>query len=96
MPDSIRLITEWPGAQGCRVLPSVAYAQIIRQDPYQFSARMIARHELRIWFEPNWGVARRLARRFPYCLVCSIPFESDTAALHRVPGWRPRRDVGQV
>jgi hypothetical protein len=79
-----------------RRLPVTTAARIVRQEPVQQAAQIIARHELRVWFEPRWADARRLAIRFPRCLVCSIPTESDTINLHRVPGWRPQRDRGVV
>jgi hypothetical protein len=96
MSDPIRSLTGWTLLRVQGGLPSAPAAQIIRHDPFQFSARMIARHELRVWFEPDWQPARRLARRFPYCAVCSIPAESNTESLRRIPGWRPRRNVGVV
>ncbi len=96
MPDPIRLLSEWPGMRGVRRLPLVTTAQIVREDPVQQAIRIIARHELRVWFEPRWSDARRLAIRFPRCLICSIPTESDTIDLRRVPGWRPRPDRGVV
>jgi hypothetical protein len=95
MPDPIRILFDWPLMRGQRVFLPEATAQIIRQDPYHYSANLIARHELRVWFEPDWGSARRLARRFPRCLVFSVPYESAFSP-HRVPGWRPRRDNGVV
>ena len=96
MPDPIRLLFEWPTQRGLRRLPVTTAARIVRQDPVQQAAQIIARHELRVWFEPRWADARRLAVRFPRCLICSIPTESDTINLHRVPGWRPQRDRGVV
>ncbi|MCW3096935.1 MAG: hypothetical protein JWL77_2553 [Chthonomonadaceae bacterium] len=96
MPDPIRLLSEWPGMRGMRRLPVATTVQIVREDPVQQAMQIIARHELRVWFEPRWADARRLAARFPRCLICSIPTESDTINLHRVPGWRPRPDRGVV
>jgi hypothetical protein len=96
MTDPIRGMTGWISPRGERDLPTVAATWILRRDPYVWSARFIARHELRIWFEPNWHLARRLAARYPTCLVCSIPVESDTASLRRIPGWRRRRDRGWI
>jgi hypothetical protein len=58
--------------------------------------QLIARHELRVWFEPDWRNGRYLARRFPHCLIYSIPVESNTLSLRKVPGWRPRRNFGVV
>jgi hypothetical protein len=94
MSDPIHFLTGWTAFHSRRVMPTATAAQIIRQDPLWFSERMIAKHELRIWFEPDWRNARYLARRFPRCLICSIPPESDTPARHRVPGWRSRRPAG--
>lgn len=96
MSDPIRGISGWYTLRGQRSLPSISAGQIIRQDPYLIAARLIARHELRVWFEPDWRTARLLARRFPYCAICSIPLETRPASLLRVPGWRPRRNVGVV
>ncbi len=96
MPDPIRLLFEWPAMRGVRRFPLTATTQIVREDPVQQAMRIIAKHELRVWFEPRWEDARRLAARFPHCLICSIPTESDTIHPRRVPAWRPRRDSGVV
>ena len=96
MADPIRFLTQWPYLRGIRVLPSANAAQIVRQSPLEQSAQIIARHELRVWFEPRWRDGCILAARFRHCLICSIPVESDTPALHRIPGWRPRRDNGVI
>jgi len=96
MPDPIRLISEWPGRRGIRRLTMAATTQIVREDPVQQAIRIIAKHELRVWFEPRWTDARRLAARFPHCIIFSIPTESDTINLRRVPGWRPRPNRGVV
>ena len=69
---------------------SASSGQIHWRDPLRESTRLIGYHELRVWFEPDWGVARTLARRFPHCLIYSIPIESNTASLNHVPAWRPR------
>ncbi len=61
-----------------------------RQDPLHFAAEMISRHELRVWFEPNWSLARQLAFRFPHCTIVSIPTESYTPNLWKTPSWRRR------
>ncbi|HLH81112.1 MAG TPA: hypothetical protein VKV29_12625 [Chthonomonas sp.] len=66
-------------------------AILARWDAYAYSSYLIAKYELTLWFEPEWKVARALARRFPYCTVLSIPEESVTPSLFRVPGWRPKR-----
>ena len=98
MADPIRLLFNWPGMRGARRLPAASAGQIVRQYPVQRSVQqsmqIIARHELHIWFEPRWSDGRRLAARFPRCLICSIPTESDTVNLHRVPGWRMRLQRG--
>lgn len=96
MADPIRCLTDWPGMRGRRVLPPVQAGQIVRQDPMQQAVRLISRHELRVWFEPNWAVGRRLARRFPSCMVCSLPEESNLVSLRRIPAWRPKPDLGCV
>jgi hypothetical protein len=96
MADPIRLLFQWHGIRATRRFPTVTAAQIIRQDPVRHSMQIIAKHELRVWFEPRWMDARRLAARFPRCLICSIPTESDTVNLRRVPGWRSRPDRGVV
>lgn len=75
---------------GGRPLLGAPAGQIHWRDPLRESTRLIGYHELRVWFEPDWGIARTLARRFPHCLVYSIPIESSTISLYRVPAWRPR------
>ena len=65
--------------------------QIFRYNPVHLGERLIARHELRVYFEPDWNAARYLAARFPYCLVFSIPPESNTSNLTKTPGWRMKR-----
>lgn len=94
MADPIRGFFEWPGDRRMRrTLPTTAHLPI-RQGSLQQSIEIISRHELRVWFEPNWADARILAARFPHCLICSIPVESDTINRTRVPGWRKRREGG--
>lgn len=96
MPDAFFNPGGWISNGLRRGSVTVTAGKIYGQDPYAFSARMIARHELRVWFEPDWALARRLARRYPWCTICSIPYESNTPSLHKVPGWRPKRSTGQV
>lgn len=96
MSDPIRMVTGWTQMRSMSVFNKPVAGQILRQDPLQMSMRIIARNELRVWFEPNWRDGRFLARRFPHCLICSIPEESDTINLRRIPKWRPRRDMGVV
>jgi hypothetical protein len=95
MADPFRFSYRWPGgppsARG-----GVESALILRQDAVRRAAYLISKHELSLWFEPRWEHARILARRFPHCTICSIPTESDTPNLHRVPGWRPRRQGGTL
>ena len=87
----MRLFFDGSNVYGRRVLTKENAAIILRQDPLHCAERLISRHELHIWFEPDWHLARRLAARFPHCFIYSIPVESNTASLHRVPGWRTRR-----
>jgi hypothetical protein len=96
MADPIRFLTDWPFLRGQKGYVSVNAGLIIRQDPLQQAVRLIARNELRVWFEPDWRNARFLAGRFRHCLICSIPLESNTPSLHRIPGWRPRPNNGVV
>lgn len=96
MSNPIRLLVDWPAMGKGRAYQPVEAGQIIWQHPLEISVQTISKHELHIWFEPRWSDARYLARRFPHCLICSIPTESDTINLHRVPKWRPKRNVGQV
>ena len=65
-----------------------------RQDPLNFAAEMISRHELRVWFEPDWRLARQLALWFPLCTVVSIPLESNTVAHTKTPAWRRAKSNG--
>ena len=94
MSDSIRLLYNWSALRVQNARMAGNAGQILRHDPFSMPAQLIARHELRVWFEPDWHQARLLARRFPHCLICSIPVESNTENLRRVPGWRPRRANG--
>lgn len=96
MSDPIRLFTDWPHFDGQRVVTAPTSGIILRRDAFQQAVRLISRHELHVWVEPSWRVGRLLARRFPRCSIYSIPIESDTLNLRRVPGWRPRRDCGRV
>jgi hypothetical protein len=96
MADPLRCLLDWPFAYGRRIVLPVNPALIVRQDPVRQAIRLIARNELRVWFEPDWYIARTLASRFPHCLICSIPVESNTPSLHRIPGWRPRPNNGVV
>lgn len=96
MPDPFRITYTWPGASGPSAnLPGVP-GQIFYRDNLRHAAYMIAKHELAVWFEPNWRDARILARRFPHCMVCSIPEESNTPNLRKTPAWRRRTYHGAV
>ncbi len=91
MADGMRTVFGGGDYSGRPVTTTIATEQIFRHDPLRQGERLIARHELRVYFEPDWSVARRLAARFPYCLVFSIPVESNTPNLKKIPGWRVRR-----
>jgi hypothetical protein len=96
LADPIRLINSWTGLRGREVYQAPRSGQIARQDALQHAVYLIQKHELAIWFEPNWQNGRFLARRFRHTTICSIPVESNTFNLKRIPGWRPRPDNGQV
>jgi hypothetical protein len=96
MADPLRIFYTWPGSYNRPANPSATSGQIFYRDALRHSAYLIAKHELRVWFEPNWKDARLLARRFPHCMICSIPEESDTSSLHKVPAWRRRPQRGVV
>ncbi len=96
MADPIRLIQTGPFFRTQRAAANIEYGQILRREPLAFAAEQIARHEHRTWFEPHWGSARYLARRFPHCTIFSIPTESNTFNLHKVPAWRPKRIISEV
>ncbi len=96
MSDPVRLLYNWPTLRGRTVYQPALSGQIARQNSLQHAVYVIQKHELAVWFEPNWQDARFLARRFRHCAVCSIPAESNTINLHRIPGWRTRPDNGQV
>ncbi len=81
---------------GNRVYMRAAAGQILRRDGLQTSFHIVRTYQPSIWFEPNWQQGRLLARTFPHCRICSVPLESDTPNLRKVPGWRPRRDFGRV
>jgi len=94
MADPFRFTYHWHGARNAR--GGVESALILRQDALRRATFMISKYELSIWFEPRWEHARILARRFPHTTICSIPEESDTPNLHRIPAWRPRRQTGTL
>lgn len=88
--DSLRLLYNGPSLRQRRLGELDRPAFIERYDLTAASVRMISRYELRVWFEPDWYIARRLAARFPHCLVVSIPVESNTPNLTKTPAWRRR------
>jgi hypothetical protein len=94
--DPIRLLYNWPTLRGRTVYQAAQSGQIVRQDSLRQAIYLIQKHELAVWFEPDWQNARFLSRRFRHCAICSIPIESNTLNLKRIPGWRPRPDNGQV
>lgn len=96
MADPIRLFLGWPGTPRQRFASTVRSGLVYRQDSLRMAVHLIARHELRCWFEPDWANARYLARRFPHCMICSIPVESNTENLHRIPAWRSRPGNGAL
>ncbi len=96
MADPIRISYNWPSLGSRAGYPKVTASLIVHNDSLRHAAYLIAKHELSIWFEPRWQDARILARRFPHCAICSIHVESDTGSLRRIPGWRPRRNLGTV
>ena len=95
MPDPFRFTYTWPGASAASAGQDMP-AHIFYRDNLRRAAYLIAKHELAVWFEPNWRDARILARRFPHCMICSIPEESDTPTLRKTPGWRRRVIHGAV
>jgi hypothetical protein len=96
MPDPFRIVYTWPGTTGRAANPPAPAGQIFYRDNLRHAAYLIAKHELSVWFEPNWQDARLLARRFPHCMICSIPTESDTPNLRKTPGWRKRPTQGVI
>ena len=93
MADPLRNFYTWPGASLRASQHRVLAGQIFRRDGLSYATYMIAKHELSVWYEPNWRNARILASHFPHCTICSIPEES-TISRHRVPAWRKRRTGG--
>ena len=91
MADGVKTVFGGDDYSGRPVHAKITTEQIFRQNPIRQGERLIARHELRVYFEPDWQTARRLAARFPYCLVFSIPTESNTLNLKKIPGWRMNR-----
>ncbi len=69
---------------------------ILRRSSIQQARRLIEREMPYSWFEQNWYDARLLAREFRFCAIFSVPEESNTFALWKIPGWRPKRDNGVV
>jgi hypothetical protein len=94
--DPIRLLYNWPTLRGRTTYQAARAGQIARQDSLRQAVYLIQKYELAVWFEPDWQNARFLARRFRHTAICSIPIESNTLNLKRIPGWRPRPDNGQV
>ena len=91
MADGMKTVFGGGGYSGRPVSTKITTEQIFRHNPIAQGERLIARHELRVYFEPDWQAARYLAARFPYCLVFSIPAESNTINLRKTPGWRMKR-----
>jgi hypothetical protein len=89
--DPLRFLYDAPSLKKRRINQDNRAAIIERHDALAMSVRTISRHELRVWFEPDWGAARWLATRFPHCLIVSIPVESNTPNLTKTPGWRLRK-----
>ncbi len=81
---------------GNKVYMRAAAGQIQRRDGLQTAFHIVGTYRPSIWFEPDWQQGKLLAHAFPYCRVCSVPLESCTLNLKKVPGWRPRRDFGRV
>jgi len=96
LADPFRFIYNGNAMRGRQSLSSPNMAQIVPNDAYQRAEYLISKHELALWFEPKWQTARLLARRFPHTMICSIPEESDTPNLYRVPGWRRRRHASGI
>lgn len=96
MADPTRTFFQFPGDRPSQRASANPTEKVMRQQALEQSIQIIAKHELRIWFEPCWEDARLLAARFPHCVICSIPTESDTVNRTRVPGWRARRNGGVI
>ena len=96
MADGMRTVFGGGDYSGRPLSTKITTEQIFRQNPIRMGERLIARHELRVYFEPDWQAARYLAARFPYCLVFSIPVESNTANLKKIPGWRKKKNAGRL
>ena len=64
-----------------------------RKSALEQGTEMIARHELKIWWEPDWRTGMKLAKRFPDCTIVSVPIESDTVNLLKLPAWRAKLPI---
>jgi len=94
MSDPLRCLYGSPQAAGD--LPSDTPHELIEyRDRVAFAAALIRDHELRLWFESNWRLARQIARLCPECQVFSIPTGARWIdALDSPPAWLRRREVG--
>ena len=92
--DPFRMLYDGPSLVRRRQSEKPRPAYIQRRDALSMAVEVISRNELRAWYEPDWRTARYLAARFPHCLICSIPEESNTPNMVRTPGWRRRPHNG--
>lgn len=61
------------------------------RDRVEFAVNLIRRHEMRLWFEPNWRTALPIAEAVPQCVVFSIPDGARLVdELDLPPPWRRR------
>lgn len=64
------------------------------RDRVAFAASLIRDHELRLWFERDESLARRIAALCPECTVFTIPAAALLIDnLNRPPAWRRRRSI---
>ena len=65
MADGMRTVFGGGNYSARPVAVKAPTEQIFRYNPAHLGERLIARHELRVYFEPDWNAARYLAARFP-------------------------------
>ncbi|MGC8666690.1 MAG: hypothetical protein ACP5VE_01055 [Chthonomonadales bacterium] len=89
MQDPIRQIFSWNNPYCPRRSEKSEHELIEYRDRVEFALTLIRRHELRLWFEPDWRTAVPIAQAAPQCAVFSIPDGARIIdELDQPPPWR--------
>ena len=89
MNDPFRQLLRWYDRPQARAQSGGEHELIEYRDRVTLAASLIRDHELRVWFEQDWGTALQISRLRPECTVFSVdPGALLVDRLGSQPPWR--------